>query len=296
MKYPILVLVSAMAAAVLALNACQDTKAPVQTKVYAFEDSTAHASMKFSAELPCGTDRVSKTILEDLKVIMDEQLGHIASYEGERQYDAYDGEWSDTEAFVKYYFDKTLDILARESDKDARDRELYMTEEAMDDAEREDILSRMPGWEYEFNLSKADDTEAYTVFHSQDYIYMGGAHGGVTGAGSLTYDKKTGERIEAFLDPDCVEDIQPLIRKGLTDYFTSGDMDVTEENLNDFLLLDGDLIPLPSWQPFPSKDGLVFTYQQYEIAPYAEGMPAFTIPYEDIAPYVLVEVRPILGL
>ena len=67
-------------------------------------------------------------------------------------------------------------------------------------------------------------------------------------------------------------------------------------HLNDFLLLDGDLIPLPSWQPFPSKDGLVFTYQQYEIAPYAAGMPAFTIPYEDIAPYVLVEVRPILGL
>ena len=62
------------------------------------------------------------------------------------------------------------------------------------------------------------------------------------------------------------------------------------------MLLDGDLIPLPTWQPFPSKDGLVFTYQQYEIAPYAAGMPAFTIPYEDIAPYVLVEVRPILGL
>ena len=277
------------------LFGCQDTTGPVQTKTYSYEDSTAHARMKFAAELPTGTDAVSKAIREKLMDLIDDQLGHIVSYEGERQFDAYAGDRSDTEAFLKYYFGKSLDILARDSDKDARDRELYMAEDTeMDEQEKAEILSRMPGWEYEFGLTKEDDTPRYVVFHSQDYVYMGGAHGGVTGAGSLTFDKKNGLLIEEFLNEDCVEDIQPLIREGLVGYFATDDGSVTEENLNEFLLLDDDLIPLPVWQPFPSEEGLVFTYQQYEIAPYAAGMPSFVIPVEKLAPYLTEEAGRLL--
>ena len=279
----------------LMLFGCQDTTGPVQTKTYSYEDSTAHARMKFAAELPTGTDAVSKAIREKLMDLIDDQLGHIVSYEGERQFDAYAGDRSDTEAFLKYYFGKSLDILARDSDKDARDRELYMAEDTeMDEQEKAEILSRMPGWEYEFGLTKEDDTPRYVVFHSQDYVYMGGAHGGVTGAGSLTFDKKNGLLIEEFLNEDCVEDIQPLIREGLVGYFATDDGSVTEENLNEFLLLDDDLIPLPVWQPFPSEEGLVFTYQQYEIAPYAAGMPSFVIPVEKLAPYLTEEAGRLL--
>ena len=289
-----LTIVLCVVAAVM-LFGCQDTTAPIQTKVYSFEDSTAHARMKFAAELPTGTEAVSKAIREKLLDLIDDQLGHIVSYEGERQFDAYAGDRGDTEAFLKYYFGKSLDILARDSDKDARDRELYMTEDPeMDEQERAEVLSRMPGWEYEFGLTKEDDTPRYVVFHSQDYVYMGGAHGGVTGAGCLTFDKKSGRLIEEFLNEDCVEDIQPLIREGLVGYFSSEDGEVTEENLDDWLLLDDDLIPLPAWQPFPSKEGLVFTYQQYEIAPYAAGMPSFVIPVEKLAPYLTTEASDLL--
>ena len=281
--------------AALMLFGCQDTTGPIQTKTYSYEESSAHASMKFAAELPTGTDKVSQTIRERLMDLIDEQLGHIVSYEGERQFDAFTGDRSDIEAFLKYYFDKSLDILARDSDKDARDRELYMAEDTeMDEQEKAEILSRMPGWEYEFGLTKEDDTPRYVVFHSQDYVYMGGAHGGVTGAGSLTFDKKNGLLIEEFLNEDCVEDIQPLIREGLVGYFATDDGSVTEENLNEFLLLDDDLIPLPVWQPFPSEEGLVFTYQQYEIAPYAAGMPSFVIPVEKLAPYLTEEAGRLL--
>ena len=281
--------------AAVVLSACQNSAAPIQTKTYSFEDSTAHATFKMAAELPTGTDRVSTAIREKLMDLIDDQLGHIVSYEGERQFDAFAGDRSDTEAFLKYYFGKSLDILARDSDKDARDRELYMTEDPeMDDSERAEILSRMPGWEYEFGLTKEDDTPSYVVFESQDYVYLGGAHGGVTGAGCLTFDKKTGALVETFLDEDCVEDLQPVIREGLVGYFASDDGEVTEENLDDWLLLDDDLIPLPAWQPFPSKDGLVFTYQQYEIAPYAAGMPSFVIPIDKLEPYLTDEARALL--
>ena len=58
----------------IALCSCQDTSAPLQTKVYSLDDSTAHASMKFSAELPCGTDKVSQVVREELLNLIDDQL------------------------------------------------------------------------------------------------------------------------------------------------------------------------------------------------------------------------------
>ena len=153
----------------------------------------------------------------------------------------------------------------------------------------------MPGWEYEFSLEMITDADYYAVFQSQDYIYMGGAHGGVTGAGCITFDKATGSIVEQFIAPGCEEDIQPLLRKGLVEYFADTDTQINDSNLNEYLLLEGDLIPIPAWQPYPCEDGLVFVYQQYEIAPYAAGMPSFTVSFEEIAPYLTPEARRIIG-
>ena len=37
---------------------------------------------------------------------------------------------------------------------------------------------------------------------------------------------------------------------------------------------------MPVTPPLFGKDGIIVTYQQYEIAAYAAGMPSFTIPYD----------------
>ena len=292
----ILTPIFAAAIAAMLCYSCQGPDGPVETKVYTFEDSTAHATMQLSAELPCGTDRVSKAIREDLMDVIDGQLGHIVSYEGERQFDEFCGDPSDTEAYVKYYFEKSLEILARDSDGDARDREEYMREENMDEAEMAEILSRMPGWEYAFNLSMIEDTDRYCVFQSQDYVYMGGAHGGVTGAGFITYDKRSGRRFIEFFEPYSELDLQPLFRKCLAEYFTTEDYPVTEDNLNEYLILESEYIPLPVWPPYPAADCLVFTYQQYEIAPYAAGMPAFAISFDALESCLTTEAKRLLGL
>ncbi len=296
MKKLLTILFPAALAAALCCS-CVDTKGPLQTKVYSYEESTDHASMKFSAELPEGNDRVSRTIRENLTGLTDELLSHIGSYEGERMFDPYDGDTRDTDAYVKYLFDNALKVITDGADEDVRQRAEYINEDAgMDEARREEILSRMPGWEYEFSLNMISDEDSYAVFQSQDYIYMGGAHGGVTGAGCITFDKKTGHQIEQFLEPGCEEDIQPLLRQGLVGYFAEADSQINDGNLDEYLLLEGNLIPLPSWQPYPSEDGLVLVYQQYEVAPYAAGMPAFTIPFEEIAPYMTPEAKRIIGL
>ena len=73
-------------------------------------------------------------------------------------------------------------------------------------------------------------------------------------------------------------------------------MDITPEELDNILFLETGIVPLPAWTPYPSEDGLVFTYQQYEIAAYAAGMPNFTIPFTDLLPYLTAEAKALLGL
>ena len=260
-----------------------------------FEQTSDHAHFSLNAEMPWGTDKVSTAIREDLKRMIDDRLSRITSYEGERYFGPYEGDATDTGAFIDYYCDKAALVIMRLSDEDAAERAEYINaDEELTDERKAEILADFPTWEYEFNLKKTEETSDYVVFDSIDYIYMGGAHGGMIGDGSLTYSKKDGHRVEAFLDPECVEDIQPLIRKGLAEYFAQEDTDVTPENLRDFLLIDDDVIPLPSWQPFPGKDGLVFTYQQYEVAPYAAGMPGFVLPYAEVEQFLTEDAAKML--
>ena len=62
-----------------------------------------------------------------------------------------------------------------------------------------------------------------------------------------------------------------------------------------FAFMENGIVPLPSWTPYPGEDGLVFVYQQYEIASYAAGMPSFVIPYDRIQPFLTEEARRILS-
>ena len=61
-------------------------------------------------------------------------------------------------------------------------------------------------------------------------------------------------------------------------------------------LRDDGLIPLPQWAPMPTADGLKFIYQQYEVTAYVDGMPEFTLTYDEVAPYLLPEAKADLGL
>lgn len=286
---------TALAASLLC--SCEGIKKQLPTKTWAFSDTTAHSSLSCEVELPSASDKASSAIREELMAVLDGQLSHISSYEQEPQFEPYAGDKGDIDAYIKYYYDNALASIARLSDEDASEREGYMREDGeMSEEEIEELLASMPGWEYEFSLSKIADTAKYAVFQSQNYIYMGGAHGGITGEGCISFDKSDGSRIAQFLDPDCEEDLQPAIREGLCDYLSECGLEVDADSIEEYLLLDDDIIPLPSWQPYPSADGLVFEYQQYEIAPYAMGMPSFTIPYEKVAAYLTPEAKKILGL
>ena len=283
--------------AVIAAVACQRTPGALKMESFERSDSTAHADLSMNVDLPVPMKGPAGLIRAKLIEVMDEQLSHIASFEDEpRLFPAYEGNAFDTKALMNYYWDQSLEAFGGAAQEDYDERVASVDEnDGLTDEEREYVLNSMPGFEYAFSLVKTDETDRYVSFLNEDYVYLGGAHGGIVGQGPLTFDKKTGELVETFIEPGSLKAIQPLLRKGLAEYFADNGEEISLEEVDEYLMIDNGIIPLPAWTPFPAENGLGFLYQQYEIAPYALGMPGFTIPYDDILPFLTEEAKALLG-
>ena len=285
--------------AVVALLAasCVDVGRPMATTEYHWADSTAHAYMTMDAEIPSGADKTSARVRQELTDVVDDILSHVTSYENERFFDRYAGDADDVEGMLGYYRDNAFALIGRLSQEDADERRQYILEdEDIPEERKAEILESFPRWGYEFGLRKIDDTDRYVVFQSMDYIYMGGAHGGVTGRGCLTFSKKDGALVSDFVDASRAADMQPLMIEGLLGYYSENGYETTWDELKESLFIDDGFLPLPSWPLYPSEEGLNFIYQQYEIASYAEGMPSFVVPYADIEPFLTPEAKELLGM
>ena len=191
----------AVGLAVLAAAACRPSGGKdLQTETVNYEDSLAHADLSIKVELPvAGQGAAADRIRASLVDVMDGQLSHIGSYEEERLFPAYEGSTDKTDLLLEYYRGKALESIGKQAQEDYDERVASIEEnDGLTEGQRKEILDEMPGWEYEFNLLKSRETDQYVVFLSQDYVYLGGAHGGVTGRGGLTFGKKDGA-YEVFL-------------------------------------------------------------------------------------------------
>ena len=207
--------------AIAAAVACQPTPSALKMESFDKADSTAHADLSMNVELPVPMKGPAGLIRTKLIEVMDAQLSHIASFGDEpRVFPAYEGNPLDTKAVMNYYWDQSLEAFGGVAQEDYDMRVASVAEnDGLSEEEREFALSSMPRFEYAFSIVKTDETDRYVVFVNEDYVYLGGAHGGITGQGPLTFDKKTGDLVEQFLEPGCLKDIQPLLRKGLAEYF-----------------------------------------------------------------------------
>lgn len=137
------------------------------------------------------------------------------------------------------------------------------------------------GYEFYWNIFEAYQTDRYVTYLSDSYAYMGGAHGGSSVAGAV-FAKADG-RLYGWdmFKPGSEAELTAIVKEGLMkDYFNVS----TEQEFRDCLLVDADTLPLPSAAPYFTGDGVEFTYQQYEIAPYSLGMPSVTVPFATVAP------------
>lgn len=279
----------------VAITSCTGPVGKIVTKNYSFADSTKYAEVHLSIDLPMSKSDVSDSIRTRLQELLQNSLQQYSKSYEDTTFVPYPGDLSDVQTFVNYYGKSIFDYASALSKNDDDQRKSFiMSDSDMLEEDKEYALDQVYTWQYDLSLYETDQTDKYVVFSSNDYVYMGGAHGGTTGLGSLTFSKETGKQIESFLLPESLYALQPYMKKGLMEYFAEEENFSSEEEMMENLFIEGDEIPFPAFNPFPSEDGLVFVYQQYEIASYAAGMPSFTLPYDVVRPYLTEEAESIL--
>ena len=117
----------------------------------------------------------------------------------------------------------------------------------------EHMQGDVPTYVSETEIHYLYETDKFVTYEMKKYEDMGGAHGGTFISG-MTFRKSDGRRVEWDLFTKSMQDV---IKKGLK------------------------LLPLPATPPVFTKEGVLFTYQQYEIAAYAAGLPSFIVPYNE---------------
>lgn len=268
------------------------------TKTYIYKDSCRHLVLSISLEIPIDND--SATILIRDSLISDFILSVSQSgcwEDNTPDIKPYKGNKNDLQYIVNYYGKTVFDRLLLMAKSDYEQRIAYLDEDTtITEDEKQRISKDIPQWEFVLETKKTSDTLNFIVYDSQIYCYYGGAHGGVTGIGATTFEKKSGNKIEAFLETDATVALQTVIRKGLLHYYNGMGEHIKDKELNERIQIEGTIIPLPQRCPYPNNtaDSLVFTYGQYEIACYADGMPSFNVAVKDITPYLTVKGKALL--
>lgn len=296
-------LLSMLLASVVCLASCArqssvqtETIVNAGTKTFCYKDSCRHLILSLSLEVPMGDDSASLQMRDSL--IADFILNaNCPSYGEDFQIKPYTGDMSDTQAIVEYYGKADYEYLYNLAKSDYDERLKYLNEDTtLTDEERQERSDDVPVWGYDLNIKQITDTLGFVVYNSATYIYSGGAHGGVVGTGAITFNKVTGAKISRFIRPDATKALQPLIRKGLIRYYGECGDTITDAQLSERLQLEGTIVPQPRMTPFPNAtgDSLIFTYGQYEIACYADGMPSFALSVKDLIPYLTPESKALL--
>lgn len=189
-------------------------------------------------------------------------------------------------ADIKGFIKKSVKDNVRDSRKDVDE----MVKDALEnDADMNDLYIN---YETEVEIVKVYEDDDYVTLLDFTYNYMGGAHGMAMHAG-MTFSKHDGHRCGWELVKNYKpKELRRLIREDLKDYFDIHEKDkaVSDAKLRENLFgksLDGmdedtyyNDFPLPGTTPWLTKEGVVFLYQQYEIAAYAAGMPTSVIPFK----------------
>lgn len=185
------------------------------------------------------------------------------------------GNFSDKDAFIKYYFNKNVEDL-KELSKD------YGT------------LSDMT-LETRISIKKIYETPKYVTYELYMSSYSGGAHGTYETHGA-SFRKSDGRLFNWDIlnnsinseDNKDVANINDLISDALKQEFKIRTSEEFEE------ILFNNYLELPDNPPYFTKDGVVVAYSLYEIVAYAYGQPIVTIPYSKIKPLLTTSAKEVL--
>ena len=183
----------------------------------------------------------------------------------------YEGNIDDASALVKFYGDSYKEAFEQSNEFPA------------------------PALTYELSFKKNfENSKCVTFMYALD-VYLGGAHGSRTDYG-ITFRKSDGKIMRDFLTlADVTDDgLNKLIKKGLMDYWGLSDEEMLyeycwENSVSKYYAAQ------PHTPPCFVKDGILFCYQEYEIAAYAAGAPSFVVPYSEIKKYLTPSAQALIS-
>lgn len=134
---------------------------------------------------------------------------------------------------------------------------------------------------FDYSIDTVYTSPSYITYCFNSYCYLGGAHGGAMFQ-PATFSKADGTMLtwDNTIKRDDEQAVIALIKRELANQFFTPESGWT---MDEGLLVSPDSIKLPVTPPLFDDDGLVVTYQQYEISPYAVGMPSCVLPLDSIA-------------
>jgi len=152
-------------------------------------------------------------------------------------------------------------------------------------------LYQMAIEEYEYSVANGypirpyEAVMNYNVTYNQNcaislyfdtYEYMGGAHGNTLRTAD-SWDLQKGKEIElSELFPN-VNNVQDYIIKIINEQIANQIKDGSNQYFEDYSKLVTENFDINSF--YLIEEGVVIYFQHYDIAPYASGIPTFTIPY-----------------
>ena len=259
----------------------------MDTKKYRAVRAHPCVYVRYEVEVPTGTDKVASSIREVLLASLKEYCEHSS----------YCGTTRNVQDFVSGHAKSTYDnIFANIMEYlhyDGKSREMIEHPERYkipDEKDKDFDFDRQMTDAY--SITKSAEAYGFVVFEVNWRGYEGGVHG-YSNTYYLTFDKRSGALVDAFLSDDATEALQPFVIKGLQQYYAGIGKFYSIEDISRIgtFMSDDGLIPLPESCPGPNAtgDSLIFVYREYEIGCYADGMHTYTIALSDLWPYLTPE-------
>lgn len=151
----------------------------------------------------------------------------------------------------------------------------------------DDFKSEIPesfgGWHYKAKIAVEVLTDTLLSLSVHDEYYTGGVHGG-SGVYFININPKTGAEftLDNFLKPDYNEALTTLGNHAFREARQLGDTASLSESYFEFPENKFELNKNYGFK----KEGIVFFYNNYEIAPYSAGPTEVLIPYEDLRDWI----------
>ena len=247
-----------LASMLVVLAACTNVKDPVDKeengamKMDSVTDSISvmegkhqlTATIKIVA--PVGNEALNKSITRFI----------MKAIEGKASVDS-----TDIKAIAHYFVTSTIDDFKKD-----------VQEVGPEDAPRS----------YFLEIGKSYENDKVITMNANHDVYLGGPHGSFI-INATTFNKADGKILgNNILAQDKLADVKNQVTKQMQDFFK--DMMGEDYEKDSPLKENGKekIVELPENGIFIENDSAVFVYQQYEIAPYAFGIPCTKIALKDL--------------